>query len=139
MIKYNLICKCNKTFESWFANSLEFDLLIKKKIIRCIYCLSSEVKKTVMSPRLTRKSNQVFKKTKSQKNIRKQLINFKKYIEKNCEDVGERFPQEARNIHYDKKTSKGIYGKATPKETSELIEEGIDVCTLPWVDDKSEN
>jgi len=139
MIKYNLICKCSKTFESWFANSLEFDLLIKKKIIKCIYCLSSEVKKTVMSPRLTRKSSQVFKKTKFQKNIRKQLINFKKYIEKNCEDVGERFPQEARNIHYDKKTSKGIYGKATPKETSELIEEGIDVCTLPWVDDKSEN
>ena len=139
MIKYNLICKCGKTFESWFASSLEFDLLLKKKIIKCIYCLSSEVKKTVMSPRLTRKSNQVFKKTKFQKNIRKQLINFKKYIEKNCEDVGERFPQEARNIHYDKKTSKGIYGKATPKETSELIEEGIDVCTLPWVDDKSEN
>ena len=139
MIKYNLICKCSKTFESWFASSLEFDLLLKKKIIKCIYCLSSEVKKTVMSPRLTRKSSQVFKKTKFQKNIRKQLINFKKYIEKNCEDVGERFPQEARNIHYDKKTSKGIYGKATPKETSELIEEGIDVCTLPWVDDKSEN
>ena len=139
MIKYNLICKCGKTFESWFASSLEFDLLLKKKIIKCIYCLSSEVKKTVMSPRLTRKSNQVFKKTKFQKNIRKQLINFKKYIEKNCEDVGDRFPQEARNIHYDKKTSKGIYGKATPKETSELIEEGIDVCTLPWVDDKSEN
>ena len=139
MIKYNLICKCGKTFESWFASSLEFDLLLKKKIIKCIYCLSSEVKKTVMSPRLTRKSSQVFKKTKFQKNIRKQLINFKKYIEKNCEDVGERFPQEARNIHYDKKTSKGIYGKATPKETSELIEEGIDVCTLPWVDDKSEN
>ena len=139
MIKYNLICKCSKTFESWFASSLEFDLLLKKKIIKCIYCLSSEVKKTVMSPRLTRKSNQVFKKTKFQKNIRKQLINFKKYMEKNCEDVGERFPQEARNIHYDKKTSKGIYGKATPKETLELIEEGIDVCTLPWVDDKSEN
>ena len=139
MIKYNLICRCGKTFESWFASSLEFDLLLKKKIIKCIYCLSSEVKKTVMSPRLTRKSNQVFKKTKFQKNIRKQLINFKKYIEKNCEDVGERFPQEARNIHYDKKTSKGIYGKATPKETLELIEEGIDVSTLPWVDDKSEN
>ena len=139
MIKYNLICRCGKTFESWFASSLEFDLLLKKKIIKCIYCLSSEVKKTVMSPRLTRKSNQVFKKTKFQKNIRKQLINFKKYIEKNCEDVGERFPQEARNICYDKKTSKGIYGKATPKETSELIEEGIDVCTLPWVDDKSQN
>ena len=92
-----------------------------------------------MAPRLTRKSNQILKKTKLQRNIRKQLANFKKYIEKNCEDVGERFPQEARNIHYDKKTLKGIYGKATPEETSELIEEGIDICTLPWLDDKSEN
>ena len=139
MIKYNLICKCGKTFESWFASSSEFDSLNKKKIIKCIYCDSSSVKKTVMAPRLTRKSNQILKKNKLQRNIKKQLINFKKYIEKNCEDVGERFPQEARNIHYDKKTSKRIYGKATPEETSELIEEGIDIYTLPWVDDKSEN
>jgi len=139
VIKYNLICKCGSNFESWFASSSEFDSLLKKKIIKCIYCDSSAVQKTVMAPRLTRKSNQMLKKTKLQKNIKKQLVNFKKYIEKNCEDVGERFPQEARNIHYDKKTSKGIYGKATPEETSELIEEGIDVCTLPWVDNKSEN
>ena len=108
-------------------------------MIKCIYCDSSAVKKTVMAPSLTRKSNQILKKNKLQRNIKKRLSNFKKYIEKNCEDVGERFPQEARNIHYDKKTSKGIYGKATPEETSELIEEGIDVCTLPWVDNKSEN
>jgi len=139
MIKYNLICECGNTFESWFASSTEFDSLLKKKIIKCIYCDCSTVKKTVMAPRLTRKSNQILKKTKLQKDIKKELINFKKYIEKNCENVGERFPQEARNIHYDKKTSKGIYGKATPEETSELIEEGIDVCTFPWVNDKSEN
>ena len=139
MIKYNLICKCGKTFESWFSSSSEFDSLCKKKFIKCIYCESHSVKKTVMAPRLTRKSNQLLKKNKSQKNIKKKLINFKKYIEKNCENVGERFPQEARNIHYDKKTSRSIYGKATPEETSELIEEGIDVCTFPWIDDKSEN
>ena len=138
MIKYNLICKCGLSFESWFANSAEFDFLLKKKIIKCIYCDSSNVKKTVMAPRLTRKSNQILKKNKLQKDIKKQLINFKKYIEKNCENVGERFPQEARNIHYDKKTSKGIYGKASPEETAELLEEGIDVVTIPWVN-KSEN
>ena len=92
-----------------------------------------------MAPRLTRKSNQILKITKLEKNIKKQLRNFKKYIEKNCENVGEKFSQEARSIHYDKKISKGIYGKATPEETSELIEEGIDVCTVPWPDDKSEN
>ena len=139
MIKYNLICKCGNTFESWFSASSEFDSLLKKKVIKCIYCESSDVKKTVMAPRLSRKSNQILKKNKLQRNIKKQLVDFKKYIEKNCENVGERFPQEARNIHYDKKTSKGIYGKATSEETSELIEEGIDVCTLPWLDDKLEN
>ena len=139
MIKYTLICKCENTFESWFSTSKEFDVLLKKKLIKCIHCDSSEVKKTVMAPRLTRKSNQITKKTKFQKNVNKQLVNFKKYIQKNFEDVGERFPQEARSIHYDKKTSKGIYGKATSEETSDLIDEGIDVCTLPWVDDKSQN
>jgi len=139
MIKYTLICKCKSTFESWFSSSKEFDVLLSKKLIKCIHCDSSEVKKTVMAPRLTRKSNQIIKKNRFQKNVNKQLVNFKKYIQKNFEDVGERFPQEARSIHYDKKTSKGIYGKATSEETSDLIEEGIDVCTLPWVDDKSQN
>ena len=61
-----------------------------------------------------------------------------KYIEKNYKNVGENFTQEARSIHYDKKTSQGIYGKATPEETSELLEEGIEVASIPW-DDKSEN
>tara|TARA_Y100000590_G_scaffold2676_2_gene3547 strand:- start:472 stop:888 length:417 start_codon:yes stop_codon:yes gene_type:complete len=138
MIKYNLICGCGKTFESWFSSSKEYDSLIKKKLLKCIYCDSSTVKKTVMSPRLGRKSNQVIKKTKLEKRIKKQLLDFRKYIEKNCKNVGENFTQEARSIHYDKKTSKGIYGKATPEETSELREEGIDVATIPWLE-KSEN
>ena len=138
MIKYNLICNCGKTFESWFSSSIAFDSLNKRKLIRCIYCESSKVKKTVMAPSLTSKSNKISKKTKLEKNIKKQLIDFRKFIEKNCIDVGDNFPQEARNIHYDKKTSKGIYGKATPEETEELLEEGIEVNTIPWVN-KSEN
>ena len=91
-----------------------------------------------MAPNLYRKSNKNAKKIKLEKNIKKQLVNFRRYIEKNCQDVGDNFPQEARSIHYDKKTSKGIYGKATPEETAELLEEGIDVATIPWVN-KSEN
>ena len=138
MIKYNLICKCGNTFESWFSSSSEFDFLCKKKLVKCIYCESSTVKKTVMAPNLSSKSNKVFKKTKLEKNIKKQLLDFRKYIEKNCKDVGENFTREARSIHYDKKTSQGIYGKATPEETSELLEEGIEVATIPWID-KSEN
>ena len=138
MIKYNLICNCGKTFESWFSSSNKFDSLCKKKLILCIYCESALVKKTVMAPSLTRKSNEVLTKTKLEKNIKKQLINFRKYIEKNCKNVGKRFALEARSIHYDKKTSQGIYGRATPEETSELIEEGIEVASIPWIDE-SEN
>ena len=138
MIKYNLICKCGKTFESWFSSSNKFDSLCKNKLIQCIYCESALVKKTVMAPSLTRKSNEVLTKTKLEKNIKKQLINFRKYIEKNCKNVGKRFTQEARSIHYDKKTSQGIYGRATPEETSELLEEGIEVASIPWIDE-SEN
>ena len=138
MIKYNLACKCGETFESWFSSSTEFDSLCRKKLVKCIYCESSSVKKTVMAPNLYSKSNKVLKKTKLEKNTKKQLLNFRKFIEKNCKNVGENFTQEARSIHYDKKTSQGIYGRATPEETSELLEEGIEVATIPWVD-KTEN
>ena len=138
MIKYNLICKCGESFESWFLSSAEYDSLIKKKFIKCIYCDSSDVKKSMMTPNLPSKSNKVSENTKLEKNVRRDLINFRKYIEKNCKNVGKNFTREARKIHYDKKTSQGIYGKATEEETNELLEEGIEVATVPWID-KSEN
>ena len=138
MIKYNLICRCGKTFESWFSSSNEYDVLRKKKLINCIYCNSTLVKKSVMAPNLFSKTNKISKTNKLERKIKKQLVELRKYIEKNCKNVGDNFPQEARSIHYDKKTSKGIYGRATPEETAELLEEGIEVATIPWAN-KSEN
>ena len=138
MIKYNLICECGKTFESWFSSSTEYDALRRRKLINCIFCDSTSIDKSIMSPNLSGKSKKIFKNAKLAKKIKKQLLEFRKYIEKNCKNVGDKFPQEARSIHYDKKTLQGIYGRATPKETAELLEEGIDVATIPWVD-KMEN
>ena len=138
MIKYNLTCKCKKIFESWFSSSAEFDSLKKKNLIKCIYCESTAIRKSVMAPNLSSKSNKISKKLKVEKNIKKQLLDIRRYLEKNCKNVGENFSREARSMHYDKKTSQGIYGKATPEETSELLEEGIEVATIPWLD-KSEN
>ena len=132
MIKYNLMCECGKTFESWFSSSDEYDVLRRKKLINCIYCDSTLVRKSVMAPNLFNKTNKTSKNTNLEKKIKKQLLDLRKYIEKNCRNVGDNFPREARSIHYDKKTSKGIYGKATPEETAELLEEGIDVATIPW-------
>ena len=137
MIKYNLICECGKTFESWFSSSNEHDVLWKKKLINCIYCDSTSVRKSVMAPNLLNKTNKTSKNTNLGKKIKKQLLELRSYIEKNCNNVGDNFPREARSIYYDKKTSKGIYGRATPEETAELLEEGIDVATLPWL--KSEH
>ena len=138
MIKYNLACECGKDFESWFSSSTEYDVLKKRKLVNCIYCNSTSVKKSIMSPNLPVKLNENSKKVQLEKNIKKQLLNFRRYIEKNCKNVGDNFPQEARNIHYDKKTSKGIYGKATQEEANELLEEGIEVGTIPWIN-KYEN
>ena len=138
MIKYNLICRCGKTFESWFSGSGEYDALKRKKLINCIYCDSTTVRKSVMSPNLFSKTNKISKNTNLEKKVKKQLLDLRKYIEKNCKNVGDNFTREARNIHYDKKTSKGIYGRATQEETAELMDEGIDVTTIPWVN-KLEN
>ena len=135
MIKYNLICICSKTFESWFSSSSEFELLKKRSLVKCIYCNSTSVKKSLMSPNLSSKSNKISKKSESEKNFTKQLSEFKKYIEKNCKYVGDNFTQEARSIHYDKKKSTGIYGKASSKERNELKEEGIEIETIPWIDE----
>ena len=132
MIKYNLICECGKTFESWFSSSDEHDVQRRKKLINCIYCDSTSVRKSVMAPNLFSKTNKTSKNTNIEKKIKKQLLDLRRYIEKNCKNVGDNFSREARNIHYGKKTSKGIYGKATPEETAELLEEGIDVATIPW-------
>ena len=138
MIKYNLICECGKTFESWFSSSDEHDIQQRKKLINCIYCDSTSVKKSVMAPNLFGKTNKTSRNTSVEKKIKKQLLELRRYIEKNCKNVGYNFPREARSIHYDKKISKGIYGMATPEETLELLEEGIDVATIPW-QNKSEN
>tara|TARA_B100000579_G_scaffold388426_1_gene361536 strand:- start:56 stop:478 length:423 start_codon:yes stop_codon:yes gene_type:complete len=140
MIKFNLKCECGSIFESWFSSSEEYSTLVKKKLVNCIYCNSTNISKSLMTPNLKSKSNKSIDKSEKNhaRNIKHELLKIRKYIEKNCKNVGDNFAQEARNIYYDKKTSTGIYGKASPEETSELKEEGIEVATIPWVD-KTEN
>ena len=68
--------------------------------------------------------------------IRKDLLKIRKFVEKNFEFVGEKFPQEVRNVYYDKRKNKNIYGNATTEEKDELKEEGIELTTVPWINDK---
>ena len=136
MIKYSLNCKSGHNFESWFASSKEYERLKKKKLLSCPDCNSKIIKKSIMSPNLSNKSNKEIKIKNFQKKLKNKLIELRNYVQKNCKYVGDNFTQEARSIHYDKKKSQGIYGKATPEETAELAEEGIEVSTIPWVEKK---
>ena len=138
MIKYNLTCECNYIFDSWFSSSEEFGRLMKKKLITCIECNSNNVNKSIMAPNVSSLKKIDNINHKFQKNIKKKIIEYQKFIKKNCKYVGDNFAQEARSIHYDKKETKGIYGRMTAEEIDELNEEGIKTTTIPWFD-KTEN
>tara|TARA_Y100000992_G_scaffold291640_1_gene248259 strand:+ start:180 stop:602 length:423 start_codon:yes stop_codon:yes gene_type:complete len=138
MIKYNLKCKNKHEFESWFSDSKEFEKLKNSKIIECIYCKTKSIEKSIMSPRISNKDVDEKNVTtdKDIKKVKNELLKIQKFVEKNFKYVGDKFPKEVRNIYYDKKGEKNIYGNATQKETEELKEEGIEVATIPWVKKK---
>ena len=138
MIKYNLTCKNKHEFESWFSDSREFEKLKSKNMIECIFCKTKSVKKSIMSPRVMSKEEHTKenRSLKEIKKIRKDLQKMRKFVEKNFEYVGDHFPREVRNIYYDKRKNKNIYGNATSEETEELKDEGIELTTIPWVDNK---
>ena len=135
MIKYILKCKKKHEFESWFANSIEYEKLKKKKLIECIFCKSLEVTKSIMSPNVARRKNKDNNSSNSEEfiKIKKELRKIKKFVEKNFEFVGDKFSQKVREVYYDKKSNKSIYGTSTPEEKEELAEEGIDLISIPWV------
>ena len=137
MIKYSLKCKdCSSQFESWFASSKEFDRLKKLKLLNCQDCDSLRIDKSLMSPNLanTKKNDQ--RNNEKYKKVKKKLQDYQKFVKENFDYVGDNFSYEARSIHYNqKKTKKGIYGKASVKEVNELKEEGIETETIPWIEE----
>ena len=138
MIKYLLKCNKKHEFESWFSESKEYEKLKKKNLIECIFCKSKNVNKSIMSPNVNVKDKTKEKQFDSKEfnRIKKDLIKIRKFVKKNFKFVGDRFPKEAREIYYDNKQNKNIYGTATLQESKELEEEGIDLVSIPWVENK---
>ena len=138
MIKFRLFCKkCSKDFDSWFASSKEYEKLKKSKLLNCPKCNSYNIKKSLMAPSIINKQKKNNKDTKKFLEIKNKLKEYKKFIKNNFDYVGNNFAYEARSIHYNnKKNQKGIYGKVSIKEAKELSEEGIEVETVPWINDK---
>ena len=135
MIKYNLKCSNDHEFESWFSNSNEFDKLNKKKLLECIFCSSKKINKSIMAPMIasTKKKENNLKMNQDLLNEKIKLIEIRKYIENNFENVGKNFSKRVREIYYDREKKNTIYGTTTFKEREELAEEGIYLISVPWV------
>ena len=136
MIKYNLKCNKEHEFESWFSNSDEFDKLNKKGLLECIYCSSKQISKSIMAPMVSNSKTNVEQNKIIKNNYRSEknkLLKLRKYIENNLDYVGKDFSKKVREIYYDKKNKKAIYGTTTHEEREELAEEGIELFSVPWV------
>ena len=136
MIKYNLKCKNNHEFESWFSDSCEFEKLNKKKLLECIHCSSKTIKKSIMSPMISGTKSKKENSTLSEKRFleeKNKLLKLRKFVENNFEYVEKNFSDKVREIYYDKKSKKAIYGNTTAKERKKLDEEGTDLLSVPWV------
>jgi hypothetical protein len=152
MIKYTLICEQRHEFESWFASSGAYDKQEKRGLVSCPACGSGKVEKAIMAPRLsgTRKGKKraatetppaaapVAMLSPQEQELRTKLKELRDHITKNADYVGQKFPEEARKMHYGEIEHRSIYGEASIEDAKELSEEGIELHPLPMLpDDKN--
>ncbi len=155
MIRYNLRCERDHAFESWFQSSSAYETQEKRKLVNCPVCGSDKVERAIMAPRIVSKKDrdvpvqapapaaatEVIAPASTplmmaqERELRAKLKELRDHIVKNADNVGERFPNEARKMHYGDIEHRPIYGEASPEEARSLIEEGVEVSPLPVLPD----
>src|SRR5205807_9982870 len=150
-------CERDHSFDSWFQSSSAFDSQVRRKLVSCPVCGSAKVEKAIMAPRIVSKRGrdpiapvptpapapaaEVAAPASTpllmaqEKELRAKLKELRDHIVKNADNVGERFPNEARKMHYGDIEHRPIYGEASPDEARSLIEEGVEVSPLPVLPD----
>lgn len=138
MIRFSLSCERGHGFEGWFRDNADFDRQTAAGLLECPACGSTEVGKALMAPAVAtaRKREGVMLAMGAEH--RKAMAELKALTEKlksGAEDVGDRFADEARKIHFGESERRGIYGRATPEEAASLAEDGVDFLPLPVLPD----
>jgi hypothetical protein len=147
VIRYALGCEAGHTFESWFNNSAAFDRQTARGLIACPLCGSTKVEKAIMSPALSGSREEATPAAEPEKTpvaivskeeveVRKKLKELRDHIVKNADYVGEKFPEEARRMHYGEIEHRSIYGEASPDAARSLADEGIEFHPLPRLPDE---
>jgi hypothetical protein len=161
MIRYTLRCDHEHIFESWFQDSAAYDSQVKRKLVSCPVCESVKIEKAIMAPRIVGKKGRERAEPVTppapapavaapaetptagstpllmaqERELRAKIKELRDHIVKNADNVGEKFPNEARKMHYGDIEHRPIYGEASPEEAKSLIEEGVDVSPLPVLPD----
>ena len=153
MIRYALQCERGHAFESWFQSSFAYDSQVKRKLVACPACGSAKVEKAIMAPQIASKKGRDNAEPMpaapadaapptstplmmaQERELRAKLKELRDHIVKNADNVGERFPVEARKMHYGDIEPRPIYGEASPGEARALIDEGVEVSPLPVLPD----
>ncbi|MCR6501748.1 DUF1178 family protein [Shinella sp. CPCC 101442] len=139
MIRYELSCDNGHTFEGWFGSADDFDRQQKMALVSCPTCGSAHVAKRLMAPSVStarkKETRQEMVMQAGQKEMINKLREIVTTIRANSEDVGERFPEEARKIHYGETEQRGLIGKASAEEVRDLLDEGVEIAPLPILPD----
>ena len=155
MIRYNLRCEKGHNFESWFQSSAAYESQEKRKLVNCPSCGSAKVERAIMAPRIVSKKGREAAQQQApavpaeaaassestpllmaqEVELRAKIRELRDHIVKNADNVGERFPNEARKMHYGDIEHRPIYGEASPEEARALIDEGVEVSPLPVLPD----
>lgn len=135
MIRYSLACDNGHAFEGWFSGSGDFDRQVEAGLLTCPVCNSAVISKSLMAPSVStarrKEEKQAMASGLAQRQAMSRLREAVAAIKANAENVGDKFPEEARKIHYGEADARGIIGEASPEEARSLIEEGIEVAPLP--------
>jgi hypothetical protein len=158
MIRYNLRCERGHAFESWFQSSAAYETQEKRKLVNCPACGSAKVERAIMAPQIVSQKGRASAEPApaaatattttevttpastpllmaQERELRAKLKELRDHIVKNADNVGERFPNEARKMHYGDIEHRPIYGEASPDEARALIDEGVEVSPLPVLPD----
>jgi hypothetical protein len=148
----DLKCAHDHRFEGWFASTEEFESQLARKLVACPVCAATEVSRMPSAPRLNLTSArgdaapQAKNAAQSAQaanaaagaadaaGVQARALQFMRELIAKTENVGERFAEEARRIHYNEAPARNIRGVTTPEDAHALLEEGIDVLPLPVPD-----
>jgi hypothetical protein len=139
VIRYRLQCANAHEFEAWFASSASYDVQSAGGQICCPECNSSDVGKSIMAPNVAARTRGDIGVSEEEAPARyRNLVRaVRQVLESNSEDVGSRFPEEARKIHYKEVEQRAIRGTASSDEARSLVEEGVEIMALPRLPEKA--